>query len=481
MFLRQITDSSLAQNAYLIGCQRTGEAVIVDPERDVDRYLKVAAENDLRITAVADTHIHADYLSGARELMEHHGVNAYVSAEGGEEWQFEWAKGNPKAHFLRDGDSFHVGKIELKALLTAGHTPEHLSFLVTDHGGGATEPMGLLSGDFIFVGDVGRPDLLESAAGQAGQMEPSARTLYSSLRATGGLPEHLQILPAHGAGSACGKALGAIPTSVLGYERLFNPAFKKALTEGEDAFVKEILAGQPAPPRYFARMKRDNKAGPALLPEGRLPQPKHLTMAELSAFLGAPKSAVLDLRADRAAFMQRHVKGALLAPLAGGKLPIVAGSYLEEDAQILIIVHDPSELDEAVRQLIRIGLDDVAAWVTLAETQEVNDALMATQAYITTDQLHDALAAQSQALVLDVRGADEYSERHVEGALNIPHTRLAARIAEVPTDRRLYVHCGSGLRASLATAYLAQQVRDVVLVDGAFEKIASNLKTPASA
>lgn len=481
MFLRQITDASLAQNAYLIGCQRTGEAVIVDPERDVDRYLKVAAENDLRITAVAETHIHADYLSGARELMEHHGVKAYLSSEGGPDWQFEWAQGNPKAHFLRDGDSFHVGKIELKALLTAGHTPEHLSFLVTDHGGGATEPMGLLSGDFIFVGDVGRPDLLESAAGQAGIMEPSARTLYSSLRATGALPEHLQILPAHGAGSACGKALGAIPTSVLGYERQYNPAFKKALTEGEDEFVKDILAGQPAPPLYFARMKRDNKAGPALLPEGRLPQPKHLTMAELSEFIGAPKSAVLDLRADRAAFMQRHVKGALLAPLAGGKLPIVAGSYLEEDAQILIIVHDPSELDEAVRQLVRIGLDDVAAWVTLAETQEVNDALMATQAYITTDQLHDALTAQPQAQVLDVRGADEYADRHVEGALNIPYTRLAARIFEVPTDRRIYVHCGSGLRASLATAYLAQQGRDAVLVDGAFGKIASNLKTPASA
>lgn len=481
MFLRQITDSSLAQNAYLIGCQRTGEAIIVDPERDVDRYLKLAADNDLHIIAVADTHIHADYLSGARELVERHGMLAYLSAEGGEEWQFEWAQGNAKAHFLRDGDSFHVGKIELKALLTAGHTPEHLSFLVTDVGGGATEPMGLLSGDFIFVGDVGRPDLLESAAGQAGQMEPSARTLYSSLRATAALPEHLQILPAHGAGSACGKALGAIPTSVLGYERLFNPAFKKALTEGEDEFVKDILAGQPAPPPYFARMKRDNKAGPALLPEGKLPQPKHLTMAELSAFLGDPKSAVLDLRADRAAFMQRHVKRALLAPLAGGKLPTVAGSYLEEEAQILLIVHDPSELEEAVRQLVRIGLDDVAAWVTLAETQEVNDALMATQAYITTDQLYEVLAAQPQAMVLDVRGADEYADRHVEGALNIPHTRLAAQISEVPAERRLYIHCGSGLRASLATAYLAQQGRDVVLVDGAFEKIASNLKIPTSA
>ena len=136
---------------------------------------------------------------------------AYLSEEGGPDWQFEWAKGNPNARFLKHGDVFRVGNIEFKALLTPGHTPEHLSFLVTDIGGGADEPVAFLTGDFIFVGDVGRPDLLESAAGQAGVMEPSARTLYASLRATADLPDHLQILPAHGAGSACGKALGAVP------------------------------------------------------------------------------------------------------------------------------------------------------------------------------------------------------------------------------------------------------------------------------
>lgn len=480
MFLRQITDASLAQNAYLIGCQRTGEAVIVDPERDVDRYLKLAAENDLRITAVAETHIHADYLSGARELMEHHGIKAYLSSEGGPDWQFEWAQGTPNARFLSDGDSFHVGNIELKAVHTPGHTPEHLSFLIVDHGGGATEPMGLLSGDFIFVGDVGRPDLLESAAGQAGVMEPSARTLYASLRATATLPEHLQILPAHGAGSACGKALGAIPNSVLGYERRFNPAFKEALTGSEADFVKDILAGQPAPPRYFARMKRDNRAGPPLLPGGQLPQPRHLSAAEVSAFLSEPKAAVLDLRADRTAFMQRHLKGALLAPLTGGKLPIAAGSYLEEDAQILLIVNDPAEVEEAVRQLVRIGLDHILAWMTVAEAQGISDALMTTQAYITTTQLHEALAAHPEAVVLDVRGADEYSERHVKGALNIPYTRLGARLNDVPQGKRLYVHCGSGLRASLATSFLAREGREVVLVDGAFGKIAGDLKTSGS-
>ena len=484
MFLRQITDSALAQNAYLIGCQRTGEAIIIDPERDIDRYLKVAAENDLRITSVADTHIHADYLSGARELMERHGAVTYLSAEGGPDWQFEWAKGHAKARFLHDGDTFRVGNIKLKAVLSAGHTPEHMSFLVTDLGGGATEPMGLLSGDFIFVGDVGRPDLLESAAGQIGAMEPGARTLYASLRATSALPEHLQILPAHGAGSACGKALGAVPMSVLGYERRFNGALREALDGGEDAFVKDILSGQPEPPLYFARMKRDNKRGPALLPDGKLPQPRRLTADELSAFVfDESEHVILDLRNDRAAFMERHLTGSLFAPLAGGKLPIVAGSYVDENAAIILVVNDASEVDEAVRQLVRIGLDKVEAWIPASEalTEHLeNDDLTAGVKRITTAELAGALAAHPGA-VLDVRSTGEYAESHVRGSKHIPYTRLAARLAEVPHTHPLYVHCGSGLRASFAVPFLARESREVVHVDGEFSDIsASLLKQPTT-
>ena len=326
MFLRQITDPSLAQNAYLIGCQRSGEAIVIDPERDLDRYFAVAAENNLRITAVAETHIHADYLSGARELVQRHGVTAYLSGEGGPDWQFEWAKGNPKARFLRDGDTFRVGNISFQAVHSPGHTPEHLSFLVTDHGGGADEPIALLSGDFLFVGDVGRPDLLESAAGQTGVMEPSARTLYESLRRTSALPEHLQILPAHGAGSACGKALGAVPVSVLGYERRFNGALRSALHEAADEFVKDILAGQPEPPLYFARMKRDNRLGPPLLPDGELPKPLPIRVDQIGEWIGMAGRTVLDLRSDRKAFMNRLLRGWHYAPLAGCTLPLSGGS-----------------------------------------------------------------------------------------------------------------------------------------------------------
>lgn len=468
MFLRQITDSSLAQNAYLIGCQRSGEAVLIDPERDLDRYFQVAAENDLRITAVADTHIHADYLSGARELVERHGATAYLSEEGGPDWQFEWAKGNPKARFLKHGDVFRVGNIEFKALLTPGHTPEHMSFLVTDLGGGADEPMAFLTGDFIFVGDVGRPDLLESAAGQSGVMEPSARTLYQSLRATADIADHVQILPAHGAGSACGKSLGAVPISVMGYERKFNAPFREALTAPEDQFVSNILSGQPEPPLYFARMKRDNKLGPALLPDGKLPSPKRITADQLGEWIG--KSAVLDLRSDKAVFAEKHLRGSLFAPIVGGRLPIAAGSYVEENTRILLAVEHESQVDEAVRQLIRIGYDRIEGWILIGDALE-NAGFTDSYPRIATGDL------PTGAIVLDVRRADEFASSHVTGAKNIAYTRLAARFDEVPDVSTLHIHCAGGTRAAIAAAYLASRGRRVVHVDGSFADIPAELRS----
>ena len=471
MYLKQITDSALAQNAYLIACQRTGEAIIIDPERDVDRYLELAAAEGFRIVAVADTHIHADYLSGARELVERHGAVAYLSAEGGADWQFEWAKAHDSTQFLSGGDSFSIGNIRFEAVASPGHTPEHLSFLVTDIGGGASEPMALLSGDFIFVGDVGRPDLLESAAGQRGVMEPSARTLYASLRATMDLPDFLQILPAHGAGSACGKSLGAIPTSVLGYERLNNGALRQALSGEEDPFVREILAGQPAPPRYFARMKRDNKLGPALLPDGKLPAPRRLSAEELQE--PGADTVALDLRADRHDWVARHRPGSLWAPLAAGRLSVVAGSYLDADAPIVLLVNSESELDSAVRQLVRIGFDQVVGWIPVAEALEHGPIQKLRS--ITTAELGRALASHPDAAVLDVRGAGEFAAGHAHDATNIPHTRLAAQIDELPVGDPLLVHCGSGVRAMMAAPFLIRTGRDVIYVDGNFEDLPAEL------
>jgi hydroxyacylglutathione hydrolase len=337
-----------------------------------------------------------------------------------------------------------------------------MSFLVTDSGGGADEPIALLTGDFIFVGDVGRPDLLESAAGQEGVMEPSARTLYASLRATSRIPGHVQILPAHGAGSACGKSLGAVPVSVMAYERNFNAPFREALTATEDEFVKHILSGQPEPPLYFARMKRDNKTGPALLTDGKLPVPKRVAADQLTQWIG--HTVILDLRSDRRAFAAGHIRDSLFSPLRGGKLPIAAGSYVLENTRILLAIEDESQIGEAVRQLIRIGLDRVDGWIPVAEA-------LAHPEHLSSYPVIRSCDLPMDANVLDVRRADEFAAGHVKGATNIAYTRLAARKAEIPTGSPLYVHCASGLRAAIATAYLSGFGRDVILVDGPFSEI----------
>ena len=258
MFFRQVFEPNLAQYAYIIGCQRTGEAIVVDPMRDIDRYIDIAKAEGLTITAITETHIHADYLSGAREFAEQLNVMLYLSDEGDEDWKYFWAiQGDYNFQALKHKDTFKIGNIQFEVIHSPGHTPEHISFLITDLGGGADEPIGILSGDFVFVGDLGRPDLLETAAGEVGAREPSANRLYDSVQSFLELPEYLQIWPGHGAGSACGKALGAIPESTVGYEKRFNTSIQAAI-EGRQTFIDSILDGQPEPPLYFARMKHEN-------------------------------------------------------------------------------------------------------------------------------------------------------------------------------------------------------------------------------
>jgi hydroxyacylglutathione hydrolase len=463
MLFRQIFDDKLAQYAYLIGCQRTRDALLVDPERDVDRYLDLAASEGLRVTAVAETHIHADFLSGARELAELlPEIEVLLSAEGGPDWQSEWAKhGSYRVRFLRDGDTFRVGGIDVRAVHTPGHTPEHLSFEVTDRGGGADEPMGIVTGDFVFVGDLGRPDLLESAAGVAGAMEPSARRLYRSARGFLDLPEHLQVWPAHGAGSACGKALGAVPQSTVGYERRFSPALQAA-RGAEDDFVRFILAGQPEPPLYFARMKRLNKEGVPLL--GALPQPVELDGAALAALAGRKDVTVLDTRIDRDAFIAAHLARSLFAPLDRSFLT-VAGSYADPERDLVLVV-EGARLEEAVRALVRIGLDHVACFAT-PETLARVPGLVATEC-VGFDEL--ALRREGgQATILDVRTASEHAAGHLPGALHLPHTRLALRLGELPRSGEILVHCATGARAASAASLLEREGFRVAYVEGELE------------
>ena len=471
MFLRQIFDPHLSQYSYLIGCQRTGEAILIDPERDIERYRAPAAEEGLHLTAVAETHIHADFVSGARELAADLAVRVYVSSEGGPDWQSEWARGATNVTLLRDGDFFKVGNIQFQAVHTPGHTPEHLIYLVTDAGGGANEPMALLTGDFIFVGDVGRPDLLEQAAGLVGTQEAGARQLYVSLRRVAGLPCHLLILPAHGAGSPCGKAIGSVPLSTFGYEAKFNPAFKLAVGGTEEAFVKFILSGQPEPPAYFGNMKRVNKVGPAVL--GRLPQPRPMNLDEITARLDEPNFVALDTRVDRATFLARHLRGSLFVPPA--KFSDFAGSYLVPENEIALVVETPADADEFVRQLVRIGFDHIVGVLLASTVAGAPDCAVRTTRAATFADVPGLLANGIHLRVLDVRRATEFSEAHLRGAQNIAHTRLRPRVNEVPADFPLLVHCASGLRAEGACAFLERRGFNVLCIADAFKNVPTSL------
>ncbi|WP_103665376.1 MBL fold metallo-hydrolase [Gracilimonas amylolytica] len=463
MFFQQIFEEKLAQYAYLIGCQASGEAIIIDPMRDIQRYLDIAEKEGLKIVAAAETHIHADYLTGMRELAEQ-GVKVYVSDEGDADWKYEWVTGSDYDHqLLRDGDEFAIGNIKFTAKHTPGHTPEHISYLVTD-GAAADEPMGILSGDFVFVGDVGRPDLLETAAGMEGVMEDSAREMFRSLQIFKDMPEYWQVWPGHGAGSACGKALGAIPESTVGYEQRFNNSLKAA--SSEQNFVNYILEGQPEPPLYFARMKRDNRKGPKVL--GDLPQPKNMTVAHMIGEVRISQAVILDTR-ERTDFMNGHIQGSLLSPL-NKAFNTVAGSYITENEKIFLIV-DEDKVEEAVKDLIRIGLDKVAGYATpdqLKTFEEDGGELFATE---TIDfEAAETYLNDDEAYLLDVRTSSEFDEGHLSGALNIAHTRLLDRIGEVPVDKPVMVSCQSGARAAAASALLESNDFVVKYVDDLIEE-----------
>ncbi len=466
MWFRQVFDERLAQYAYLVGCPRTGEALVIDPQRDVDRYVALAEEEGLRLTAAAETHIHADFLSGVRELAHRFGVRVYLSGEGGPDWRYTWPERDGCDHvFLKDGDTFRLGRIELRVLHTPGHTPEHIVFAITDRGGGADEPMGVATGDFVFVGDLGRPDLLESAAKHAGQMEPSARRLHGSVLRFLELPDWLQVWPGHGAGSACGKALGAVPETTVGYEKRFNPAVAAA-RRGEDAFVDYILSGQPEPPLYFARMKRQNREGPPIL--GALPSPRKLSGRELAELAGREDELVIDTRASRSDFMLRHLPGSLYAPLTRA-FPTAVGSMVVDEATPLHLIVEEGELEEAVRELVRIGYDRVVGW---AEPKTLARHFMEGGAAATIPEV-DFEGMEREAAdggtVLDVRFASEFEAGHVPDAVNASYTRLPETVAALPKEGPLLVHCATGARSAVAASWLARQGRSVRYVSGRFE------------
>ena len=458
MLLERYYDDALAQASYLIGCEACGEAIIVDPNREIDRYVRAAAARKMRITYVTETHIHADYLSGSRELAAAAKATLLLSAHGGESWSYRFTDG---VRLVRDGDSIAIGNVRLDVRHTPGHTPEHIVFIVTDLATG-DRPVGMVSGDFVFVGDVGRPDLLERAAKMTGTMEGAARELFSSLQRLQELPDYLQVWPGHGAGSACGKSLGSVPQTTLGYERLYNPAFQQK-TESE--FVKWVLEDQPDAPPYFAMMKRLNRDGPPARPASEPPQ---LDARGVETALDRDHW-VVDVRGT-ADFARQHVPGSINIPGASKSFATYCGTVLTYDRPIVIVAKSQDHARAAIRQLALIGMDNVTGWAVLDVLQQIQSAgrRLATLKGIAPEPLAEELRRNGPR-VIDVRGTTEWKGGHLPKATHIYLGDLAERTAGSKRDEPIVVHCESGTRSSIAASLLmARGFTDVANLLGGY-------------
>jgi hydroxyacylglutathione hydrolase len=457
MLLKRLYDESLAQASYLVGCERTKTAVVIDPNRDTDRYMEAAKREKMRIAVVTETHIHADFVSGARDLARRTGASLLLSAEGGRDWSYGFAKSDG-ATLLRHGDHFDLGALRFEVRHTPGHTPEHICFLATDTTT-SDKPVGMFSGDFVFAGDVGRPDLLERAANIEGSMEALARQLFQSLRATSSLPDYLQLWPGHGAGSACGKSLGAMPSTTMGYERIANWAFQ---IDDEDEFVREALAGQPELPKYFARMKTINRDGPTPIDTS----PSHeLALADVRRALDA-RDPVVDVRAT-AEFARGHIPGTINIP-TGTSFATWAGSLLPYDRGIILLADDADRVAKARLLLSLIGIDRVAGFAGASVREAWARDVGSLQS---TEQLDVAtLAASNHRMVVDVRRASEWTEGHMPTATHLYLGNLAELTADLPRDTPIALHCQGGTRSAIAASLLqANGFTNVANVTGGFD------------
>jgi hydroxyacylglutathione hydrolase len=458
LILKRFYDDFLAQASFLIGCERTREAIVIDPNRNSQQYLEAAEAQRLRIVKVAETHIHADFLSGCAELAAAAGAEMCVSGEGGKEWSYSLPS-NLKSRVLRNGDTLAVGTLKFEMVHTPGHTPEHIVFLVTDTTVSG-KPLGAFTGDFIFAGDVGRPDLLEKAAGVSGTMRAGAAQLFKSVQEFAKLPDYIQLWPGHGAGSACGKSLGSMPQSTLGYEKLSNWAFN---AKNEKEFVDTVLAGQPDPPLYFARMKQMNRDGVPPRPQlGLLPELSDSKLRDV-----AKSGVVVDTRTTEK-FAKAFVPGSINIPL-NKSFVNWAGSIIPYDVDIYLIVDSPeeTELANARNALQLIGLDRVVGYASagalerMAQSGEVLSSIP--QMEIT--KLNEAKGVR----ILDVRTSSEHNEGHIPGSTGLALQSLAATLDTLDANEPVAIHCAGGTRSSIAASLLASRgFKNVTNVTGGF-------------
>ncbi len=447
MLFERFEDVDLSQVSYIVGCPADGRIVVVDPRRDVDLYLDFARQHDVEIAYVLETHIHADFASGSRELAAVAGAELLLSAyDAGELYDVSF----PHTE-LHDGDTFSIGGVTFRALHTPGHTPEHMGFLVFDGARSSDVPQLFLSGDFVFVGSVGRPDLLgeEAKIGLANQLYESITNVLPQL------PDGLEVHPGHGSGSMCGAGISGRPLSTLGYERLANPYLQPM---ERDHFVAKVLAEVPLFPDYYRRMKQLNADGPASL----LDAPSVAALAAgRFAELRDQGHAVVDLRTQEA-FAAGHVPGSYYV----GHRPGMWGAWtVPYDTPLLLVVDDARHAAEAwYRGLVRVGLDDVRGFLEGGiDAWGAAGHPIAATAQIAPSALSARLDGNN-LVVLDVRGEAVWDAGHITAAVNIPAGRVARRLDEVPDgNASVAVICNTGFQSTVIASLLERHGRSGVL------------------
>ena len=442
MILKQYYLNCLAHAWYLIGDPSSATAVVVDPQRDVDAYVADAEKAGLQIRHVFLTHFHADFLAGHLELRDRTGAEIHLGAKAQAEFAF-----TPMA----DGDSLDLGRVRLTVLETPGHTVESISILVFDLDVDARQPQAILTGDTLFVGDVGRPDLRASLGWSATDL---GKMLYHSVREKLlPLPDATLIYPAHGAGSLCGKQLSKETVSTIGEQRRTNYALQPM---SEPEFIELVTADQPDAPSYFTYDAILNTKERPTLSHMLEYQLKPIDVERLLA-LQAVGAEMLDVR-DAVEYARAHLKGSLNIGL-GGSYATWAGTILDREKPILIIA-EPGRQEEAAMRLGRIGFDSIVGYLQDGiSALEARTDLMTGTTRVTPAEAAAALASSTPPLVLDIRAPKEWQHAHIDGSINIPLNHLLERIGEVPADRPLLVHCAGGYRSSIAAGVLQRKGR----------------------
>jgi len=436
LYFKQFYLGCLAHASYLVGSR--GEAAVVDPRRDVDEYLADARAQGLTIRYVIETHLHADFVSGHRELAERTGASVVFSAKAGAAFPHR---------AVADGDEIRIGDVVLRVLETPGHTPESICVLVID-GESSPEPRLVLTGDTLFIGDVGRPDLVGA---QGLSAESMAALLYDSLHGKLlALPDAVQVYPAHGAGSLCGRNISQQTSSTIGEQRRVNYALQPMPKE---RFVRMVTSDLPEAPQYFPRDVAINREGAPPLADR--PLPAALSPAGVRA-LQAQGAIVLDVR-GAPSFGTAHVPGSLNVGL-GGQFASWAGALVPHARPVVLIAEDESGVREGVLRLARVGLDNVAGYLAggIAAWDRAREPL-ASLPQIAVDELKERLQEQPQLNVVDVRRPAEWLAGHVPGAVNIPLDRLERDAARLDPKRATVVICAGGYRSSAAASLLEQR------------------------